>query len=259
MLKYRFIGLNLYQKVLIIFMAAMILVFTVLFALTVSREGYSYRNAILVPQEDSGDTVYVGRLKGKETKLTVTSDKTVTLDWGGTIYGPYILREDESAIPAEMHRSYITGLEIRCGEEVLFRGCYEFYNPEWVYIYDEEENLVSADTPISRTGTVGLTYTAGPTYAVDKVEPAVGELIELTEGPALTHKGYWLGWLAGILFCVCNTIWILYADELFTFSMSVRIKNAASAQPTGWEIWKRCVGWTVLCLDALACFIGCLI
>lgn len=59
----RFKNLNLYQKAVLIFMSAMVLVFSVIYPVTISRVGFEYENTILVPCQENGSTVYSGRLQ----------------------------------------------------------------------------------------------------------------------------------------------------------------------------------------------------
>lgn len=61
--------LNYYQKCLLFLMAIMILVFTVLYPVTISRVGFEYKGTVLVPSQENGDTVYSGKIQGKQAHL----------------------------------------------------------------------------------------------------------------------------------------------------------------------------------------------
>ena len=115
--------LNWYQKSILIFMLAMALVFAVVYHMTIARVGVLYQNAIFVPAEENGVTVYSGKLRGKKAEFTVSADKTVSFRCDGQTYGPYTVKEDPTARPEdEFGREGMTGVEIRDGEELLFRG-----------------------------------------------------------------------------------------------------------------------------------------
>lgn len=115
--------LNWYQKSILIFMLAMALVFAVVYHMTIARVGVLYQNAIFVPAEENGVTVYSGKLRGKQAEFTVSADKTVSFRCDGQTYGPYTVKEDPTARPEdEFGREGMTGVEIRDGEELLFRG-----------------------------------------------------------------------------------------------------------------------------------------
>ena len=60
-------ALDRYQKAVLIAMAAMILVFTALYAVTTGRVGYEYHGAILVPSGENGGTAYSGRIGGESS------------------------------------------------------------------------------------------------------------------------------------------------------------------------------------------------
>ena len=50
--------LNRYQKGILILMIAMAMIFAVIYPTTISRVGYRYNDAILVPTEENGKTIY---------------------------------------------------------------------------------------------------------------------------------------------------------------------------------------------------------
>ena len=116
-------NLNGYQKGLLLLLLAMALVFAVVYHMTIARVGVLYQNAIFVPAEENGVTVYSGKLRGKQAEFTVSADKTVSFRCDGQTYGPYTVKEDPTARPEdEFGREGMTGVEIRDGEELLFRG-----------------------------------------------------------------------------------------------------------------------------------------
>ena len=91
------------QKGMLLFAAVLPLAFFAAYFMTTGREGFEYRNAILVPEagadEGADGTVYAGTINGKPAVFTVSPDKTVEFRYGETIYGPYTVKEDPSAIP----------------------------------------------------------------------------------------------------------------------------------------------------------------
>ena len=116
-------NLDRYQKAVLLILCVMLVVFTALYSVVSRRVGFAYEDAILVPREENGGTVYTGTIRGETACFTVTADQTVTFQCGDTCYGPYTAVEDPSAIPAENSMAvYMTGVEIRQGEEIFFRG-----------------------------------------------------------------------------------------------------------------------------------------
>lgn len=90
---------------------------------------------------------------------------------------------------------------------------------------------------------------------IDPVEPSAEIILELMNGPELTHKGESLAWFCAVFICVLNALSIFFADELFRWNLSFRIRNADHAEPSDGEIAGRYIGWTVMTIVALAIFI----
>ena len=84
-------SLNRYQKAVLIVMIAMALVFAGIYSMTISRVGFAYRGAILVPSQENGSTVYSGRVQGRQARFTVSEDKTVVFQHGDKTYGEYTI------------------------------------------------------------------------------------------------------------------------------------------------------------------------
>ena len=87
------------------------------------------------------------------------------------------------------------------------------------------------------------------------MEPGVSEILDLTEGPVLTHKGEWLAWFGGAFVCAVTAISVLFADELFRWNLSFLVRNAEEAEPADWEITGRYASWTLLPVLALVIFL----
>ena len=115
-------ALTLYQKIVLLILLMMALLFTILYPVTISREGFLYKDAILLPEATETGMVYSGRIDGEAASFTVSEGK-VTFQHGDKFYGPYTVREDETAIPQDSQLgSDAVGLEVYCGDDLLFRG-----------------------------------------------------------------------------------------------------------------------------------------
>lgn len=239
--------LNLYQKGVLLALVLLVLAFSVIYPVTMARKGYAYMDAILVPAEENGSTVYTGELAGSPARFSVSDNKTVLFEYRGKAYGPYTVREDPSAAAAITgYRGSVTGVEIRQGETLLFRGGY-VPQEGFLLLFNEDGTLNGADVAT-------VTATDGNGRIIGSVEPSVSTLIELTNGPELTHEGNWVMWLIGVLVCVFGILSILYADELFRCLMRFRIRNANLAEPSSLEIAGRYVSWTLLPILAMWVF-----
>ncbi len=231
-----------YQKILLLLMAVMILAFTVIYPIVTARSGFLYEGTILVPSEEDGGTVYSGKIYGTAATFTVSANKTVIFQYGNTVYGPYTVKEDPSAIPKDSDlQAQMTGIELRCGGEIVFRGGV-VNSGDWRMLYNED-------------GSFDLLRSITATMSDGTMEPSVSTILDLTDGPALTHKGTWLGWFGGVLICVITALTMLFADELFRWNASFLVRNAEEAEPSDWEIAGRYITWTALPVMAAVIFI----
>lgn len=237
-----------YQKGILLFMIGMVSVFTVIYAITTSRVGFAYKDTILVAKEENGCTVYSGEIKGKQAVFTVSEEKTVTFQYGEKTYGPYTAKEDPTAIPKEEEMTaFLTGVELRRGEDILFRG--GFMNQGEYPLLFHEDGTVESDISIFGDDFVELDENGN---AIDPMEPSVCNILSLMEGPELTHKGDWLAWFGAVLVCIFNAITILFANELFRWDLSFQIRNADLAEPSDWELAKRAISWILLLVIAFS-------
>lgn len=243
--------LNPYQKCILIVMTAMALFFAVMYSMTIQRVGFEYRDTILVPRQENGSTVYSGKIKGQSAQFTVSEDKTVIFRYGDQTYGPYTVREDPAAIPKnEEMAGSMAGVELRQGEELLFRGGV-LDTGDFLWLYNED------GTP----NQLGISFVTGDGVErdengkiMDPMAPSPSTILKLIRDPALTHKGEGLVWFGAVLICLLNALSILFADELFRWNLSLQIRNADEAEPSDFEMAGRYVSWTALTIAALVVF-----
>ncbi len=242
-----------YQKGVLLAMMMMVLVFTILYPVTISREGFAYKNAILIPYHEDGSTVYSGKIQGKQASFTVFADKTVNFQYDGITYGPYTAREDLTAIPKDNElRDNMVGIELRQGEEILFRGGVLDHG-DYLWLYNEDGSIENLD--------IAITTNAGTVMdehgnEIEPMEPSVSTILNLMNDPQLTHKGNWLLWFGGVFFCIATAVSILFADELFRWNLAFQIRDVERAEPSDWEIATRYISWTVLPIMAMVIFIA---
>ena len=241
-----------YPKGVLLLMIVMVLVFTILYPITIAREGFEYKNAILIPHQENGNTLYSGKIQGKQASFAVYADKTVEFQYNGRIYGPYIAKEDPTAIPkdSEVGES-MTGVELRHGEEILFRGGVLDLG-DYHLLYSEDGSLENINISVTTSDGIVMDENGN---VIDPMEPSVSTILDLMAGPELTHKGGWPAWFGGVFVCIVTTILILFADELFRWNLVFRIRNVDQAEPSDWEIASRYIAWTVLPLMAMIIFI----
>ena len=245
-------NLELYQKSLLVFIIGMAAVFTVLYLITLTREGFAYMDTILVPAYENDYTLYSGRIQGTQACFTVYPDKTVDFQYGDKTYGPYTAREDSSAIPRDVQmRDSMTGVELLREDEIFFRGGVLAQGDLfWVYGEDGSTDLFDI-TSTANIGTVTVSQENGTVSA----EPFPAAILFLMSDPEPVHKGNWLCLLGGLLLCVVAALSIVFADELFRWHLSFRIQDADQTEPSDWEMTRRRMAWTATAIVILVLFI----
>ena len=240
-----------YQKIVLLILLMMALIFTILYPVIISREGFLYEDAILMPEAAETGMVYSGKIDGETACFTV-SEGEVTFQHGDKFYGPYTVREDPSAIPQDSQLGGdAVGLEVYCKDTLLFRGAaLDLGGFFWLYNADGSVENFGVTATLSNGEMID-----GSGNPVDPMEPSVSTILNLLSGPSLTHKGNWTGWFCGMLLCIGTAVSILFADELFYLSLSFQIRDPDRAEPSDWEIFGRYVSWTIIPLLALLVFV----
>ena len=242
-------SLTLFQKVILILLAVMLVVFTVVYTVTISRVGFLYKESILCLSQEDGSTIYSGKIQDKQAVFTVSPENSVTFRHGETVYGPYTVKEDPTAVPESF--SYMTGVEICKGEEIIFRGAYEKGSANWL-IVDENGKIAGIRMLV---GNSDGTVTDGTGKVVDMMEPSLSTILKLVDGPELTSKGIPAFWFMGLFVSVMAAVSILFADELFRWNLSFHVQNPDDAEPSDWYVAKLAFGWTALPVIALICYL----
>lgn len=240
-------ALGVYQKIILILLCVLTVTFAVVYGVTARRRGYLYQETILVPAAVGGSTVYSGKVRGTQASFTVSPEGSVTCQVGARTYGPYTLREDSSAIPQDSElRSQMTGIELRCGDEIRFRGGVVIQGATKLF-FDESGALYTTIRPAYTIDDGTVTVGTGS-------EPSVGVILDLVRGPSLTHLGDWRFFILGVVFCIAGAVEILFTDELYRFHLSFRVRDPEAAEPSDWEIAGRYFAWTVMPIAALVVF-----
>ena len=245
-------NLSLFRKLMMILLAVMLLVFTVLYLISTAKKGFPYQNALLIPEEVSGGTRYSGAVQGEEVSFFVSADGTVEFRYGDKAYGPYVLKEDPSAVPENLKRNIsIKGIELYSREKLVFRGGMWKISDSQIELYNEKGEPDIGISVMTPNGTV----TPQNGTVSDGREPSAATIISLMEGPALTTKGSWLGWLSGTLLSVSTMFHIFFADDLFRWRLHLWARNTEGAEPSDWVVTMRAVGWVMITLVAVIAYV----
>ena len=243
-------NLNRYQKGILILLSVMLVGFTAAYLVVSSRVGFAYRDVILEARNEGENTVYAGRIQGTDAVFTVTPDKTVTFSYGTKNYGPYTAKEDPSAIPEDPISELMTGVELRQGEEIFFRGGVMRTGgvDGYLMLFGEDGSFSDLNVYIGTTN--GKVFDSEGNE-IDQMAPSASTILNLMNGPELTSKGEWTAWLCGVFLSIVTAVSMLFADEIFRWNLSFQIRNVDYAEPSEWQIMGRYISWTALPFMAL--------
>ena len=236
-------SLGLYQKMILLFLSVLVIIFSMLYSAASKKEGFAYQNKILIPKQENGTTIYSGKIKGEHAIFTVSEDKIVKFRYGDKLYGPYIVKEDPSAIPKDHSLSdSMMGVEVYDNKELIFRGgVLDSDNELWLFNEDGEFDTASIGFVTTMDGIV----VDENENEIDEMEPPVSVILDLISEPKLTNKGNWVIYVEGVIISIFTAISILFADEIFRWNLAFRIRNVEQAEPSEWEITSRYIIWTV--------------
>ena len=237
-----------FRRVLLIIMLAEIVAFAIATAVTVDRMGLEYDGGLLYPRTEGDVTWYEGRVDGEDAAFSVTPDGTVEYRWGEYVYGPYQVVEDPTALPEDFLGGQ--GVEIRQGEEVLFRG-YRFSD----MLFDENGEPFWAIRAYGHASDGTIMVEGGQTISQEEYHaPGFSTLVQVVLEPELTHKGDVGLYLAVTFLALLNIVQILFPEALFKLSLLGRIRSVDidDAEPSSFYIAMEHIEWVVL---AGACLI----
>lgn len=182
----RWRAIPLFQRVLLVMLAAMPVFFAALYFILNGRLGVEYGGSLLLRSVQGETTLYAGRVDGKEAVFAVSPDGRVTYRFDGGDYGPYIVVEDPGAVPRDHDMAdVLTGVEVRRGDEILFRG--GWLDGGISVLIDESGAPVSTFSFSWHAG--GKAYGPDGQEMDSSHEPSVSFLLTLVLSPVLRHRG----------------------------------------------------------------------
>ena len=245
--------LDRFQKIILVMLLAMAIIFGVTYWRVTGKVGFMYQDTVLPLTEENGNRIYSGEIRGTSAVFTVTADKTVTFQYGDRRYGPYTAKLDPTAVPEDSNLAeYMTGFEVLENGEVFYRGGVMDTGTDSGWMLFDEDGTYGG-VFITATMSVG-TVVDGDGNVVDTMKPRVYDILSLMEGPELTHKGMWIGWFGGLFISLMTAVSILFADELFRWSLLWRVRDVDSAEPSDWFLATRYIGWMILPVMAFALY-----
>ena len=246
-------SLGTYAKLILIVLVLMVLLFSILYPVTMSKKGFAYRGTILMPTKTEDGMIYSGAVRGTPVSFKVFNDRSVVCRAGDQIIGAYSVTEDRDAVPkGHPWETMMTGVELRCGEDIVFRG--------GMLRRDDGTLLVSDGDDETDWFIITREYGADPVYdskgnEIGLTNPSPASIIELMYGPRLSNKGSISGWIGGIFICALAAVIVIFSKDMFRFRVSLYVQNAADAEPSDLTVVGWYISWTMMPLLALYVFI----
>ena len=253
-LKARWSELSRYRRVLLLVMAAEILVFFIANVLAFLRPGLEYQDTLLYPRTEGELQIYQGRVDGETARFTVTPGGEVSYQWGEYTYGPYQISEDPSAVPDGYEGSQ--GIEIRLGDEVLFRGCY-LPSSTFPLIQEDGESLWE-DSNIYMISGEKIWRNGQEITEREYREPSLSALARVALGTELTRQGNILLYLLITVLAVFNVLQICFPGLFFRRYIRWRVRDPELAEPSDFYIAMERMEWVVIAIVCLVLYGMCL-
>ena len=114
------------QKILLVLLAAIIVLFAVLTGVSRAHKGVLFQESLLQKSESGGQTTYAGKLNGERVTIAVRpeEDATTTVEYtSDTVHDIYQMEYPLAPIPTE--RGMVDGIRILKNGTVLFEGAYD--------------------------------------------------------------------------------------------------------------------------------------
>lgn len=222
---------DLYQKITLILIAAMAVVFAVWTAVNRANEGVLFRETLLEVSQQGSTTVYSGRVYG--TNVTITSreekgTKFVNISVDGEYYAECRVEYPEGTIKTE-YGDEVGRIKIIRNDEVLFSGGYD-PNPE----VNPYANYFNEDGTWDMGVMVGV-------QGYSSSNPWIGfefdamDIMRFANGPALSVRGSWIMYFAMLVASIFVALETAFPNVLFYFSHFLYVRDP---EPT--ELYYLC-------------------
>ena len=247
-LKAKWLEMNLYRRILLAVMVAEIMGFLIANVIAANRPGLEYGGTLLYPRMERETQIYEGTVDGEPAQFVVSPEGEVSYQWGDFSYGPWQVSRDPTAVPDGFRGE--TGLEIRRGDEVVFRG---IYNPgsSNLLIDENGEPVWDMTFSVESSGGGAALYVDGREVTREEQhQPSLGALARIVLAPELTHRGSLLLWFVVTLIALMNTLQLCFPGFFFRLSLWGHVRNIDDAEPSDFYIVAERLEWLIL---ALAC------
>lgn len=230
------------RRAILLIHPALFLLFFIVFLTLGQQQVVSYQGQRLRYEPQGEAAVYSGRVHGSAVKYVVSPGQVVEYWLDGALDSTYTVAEDPTAIPdteeaAQYGPDFYTGVEIRKGGEVWFRGASSSF-----WLVDEEGNNLSFSFGLS---------SAGGTARLKPPDPST--ILRFAQGPEVNQRGEGMFLLLALFASLACLFSLWFEDHLFRWDLAFRVRNPQDAEPSEWELFSRWLSWILL--TGLALFI----
>lgn len=248
-------ALTLFQRIILLILAAMLIFFGGLTAWRHTRPGVFYdgrstSDRFLILSEDGGVRRYTGRVDGQKVEFIVDGNQ-VTYHSGDRTYGPYQVLRDDSVLPADSDGIPRVGVRVLLGDETVFEGgC--VYPSDSISASWYNDLIWPDGTPYySMLGIGYTTTTSGFSFADESDEedfyaPRLMAVILLALGPTLYCRGSWGFYLLAAVLSIAVAACTLYYQKLLRWRVRWYVRDWANAEPSDWMIFGSLIGIVAL-------------
>lgn len=219
------------QKIVLVALAAMILLFGVLTGISKAHKGVFFDGALLERTVVPDQTTYTGKVHGEAVTVTVRNDggsvTTVEYVVGEALHDVYTMEYPLDPIQTEY--GAVDGIRILKNGKVLFEGGYTTdHTYGW---YDTNGEW---DPGIG--GAVGY----GPAGA--PMELGRGDVVGFARGPELVSRGSWALYAMLVLLTLLLAFDVAYPTALFYIQHCCDVRDP---EPSDFYLTMQKIGWVV--------------
>lgn len=235
-----------FRRILLLWMAAMILGFGAALPVVRSSQGMEYEGGFLRLEQEGEARYYRGSVDGEETAFSVFPDGQMDYRRGEYRYGLYQVSAAPDAVPEGSHGS-MTGIEIRQGDELLFRGGY-LPDASFPLIRENGDPVVELGGYYTVSdGTLIRGDGKTPTQEEGRA-PSLSALARAALGPELVRRGSVGIYLLVTLLALFNAAQICFPGFFFRLSLWGHVRNREAAEPSDFYIFMERAEWVLLAL-----------
>lgn len=229
------------QKLLLVILAAMILLFGVLNVVSLFRKGVVFDEHLLRIHETENATVYSGRVHREEVSVTVRSDlQQVEYRVEDRIQDVYTVEYPLEPIQTEF--TTLNGIRILKNDKVLFEGGYDPKQPHFSW-YDKNGEW---DPGV----TISFGVSGEPERAPQELTKS--NVMYFLEGPEVVHRGS-IG-LYVLMVAMTLLLMLDVAHPLVLFKLQ-HMLDVRDPEPTEFYLGMQRVGWVIYPVLLLAGYI----